>query len=261
MTGKLILEADADAVARQAAQFFLRWAGEAVERGGRFRVALAGGDTPKALYGLLAADSYRRQVPWHHVHLYWGDERFLPPGHPGRNDTDVLPLWRQAGVLEENIHPVPYVTGPLDPAGHDSQGAAKGLELRMDQAAQRYEALLRRQARPGEPLLDLVLLGLGTDGHTASLFPGTAALDEEDRWVVPNWAAYQDRHPQRITLTLPALNAAEIVMFLVTGEGKRQVLAQVLQSPQGRELPAGRVRPGSGRLVWLADRAAASGLT
>lgn len=257
----LIIEADADAVAQQAAQHFVRWAEEAVERRGRFRVALSGGGTPTALYRLLASNPYRRQVPWQQVHFYWGDERFLPAGHPGRNDTQVLPLWHQAGVPLENIHPVPFVPEPADLAGHETQGRPEGLELRMDQAAQRYETWLWRQARPGEPVLDLVLLGLGTDGHTASLFPGTPALYERNRWVVPNRAAYEDRHPERITLTLPALNAAEVVMFLVTGQGKSQVLAQVLQSPRSSELPAAQVRPASGRLVWLVDRAAASALT
>jgi 6-phosphogluconolactonase len=164
-------------------------------------------------------------------------------------------------VPEDNIHPVPFVPEPADLAGHETQGRLEVLELRMDQAAQRYETWLRLQARPGEPVLDLVLLGLGTDGHTASLFPGTPALHERNRWVVPNRAAYEDRHPERITLTLPALNAAEVVMFLVTGQGKSQVLAQVLQSPRSSELPAAQVRPASGRLVWLVDRAAASALT
>jgi 6-phosphogluconolactonase len=153
----------------------------------------------------------------------------------------VIPLLAAAGVPEAQIHPVPYAAG--DP----------------DAAARRYEAELVAQRLPAQPLLDLVLLGMGTDGHTASLFPGTPALLEERRLVVANTALYEDRHPQRITLTFPALAEIEVAMFLVTGADKRSMLHRVLAPPEDLPFPAQRVRPASGRVLWLVDRAAMGG--
>lgn len=238
MTYNLLVEIDSSAVARRAAELFVDTARAAIEARGRFRVALAGGGTPGLLYRLLATPDYVERVPWAMTEVYWGDERHLQAGDPGRNDTDVLPLLVDAGVPEKQIHPVPFVRG------------------NVGQAAAQYEQLLRAQARPGQPLLDLVILGLGTDGHTASLFPGTAALDETERLVVPNYAAYEDRFAERVTLTLPAINDCETVLFIVTGASKRDILRRVLAATQSPPLPAQRVQPASGRLFWLIDEAA-----
>jgi len=242
MQHELVVLPDAGAVAVEAAERVVAWALDAVERHGRFSIALSGGSTPSGLYRLLVADSYASRMPWERTHLFWGDERHLPPGDSGRNDTDVLPLLARTGVPAGQIHPVPYVSG--DPAA----------------AARNYQALLRQVSGLGGPLLDLVLLGLGSDGHTASLFPGTPALAEEERLVVPNHAVYEDRYPERITLTFPALNAAGAVLFLVTGSGKRDILARVLGDPEDPPLPAQRVQPAHGSPLWLVDRAAGARL-
>lgn len=229
---------DSEAVAQRAAELVIDCANEATRLRGRFRIALSGGGTPGQLYRLLASPFYRDRVPWSLTEVYWGDERHLPAGDPGRNDSEVLPLLADAGVPASQIHPVPYVAGDVS------------------QAAAQYERLLHAQARPGEPLLDLAILGLGTDGHTASLFPGTAPLEETGRLVVPNHAAYEDRFPERVTLTLPAINSCETVVFLVTGASKHDILSRVLGVAQSPPLPAQRVQPTSGRLFWLVDEAA-----
>lgn len=234
----LLVEADPAAVAGRAAEMIIDAAGAAVRARGRFRIALAGGGTPGQLYRLLASPDYRARVPWERSAVVWGDERHLPAGDPGRNDSDVLPLLAELGVPASQLHSVPFVAG------------------NVNEAAAQYERTLRSLARPGEPLLDLALLGLGTDGHTASLFPGTAALDETERLVLPNYAAYQDRFPERVTLTFPAINACETVLFLVTGASKRAILHRVLGAAESPPLPAQRVQPASGGLFWLVDEAA-----
>lgn len=240
MSYELIINPDPAGVAEEAAVHLLAIAQAAVARRGRFRVALSGGGTPGLLYGLLVQEPYRSRMPWTQTQVFWGDERYLPAGHAGRNDTSVLPLLAQAGLPASNLHPAPFLP--------DESSSV---------AAERYENILLAGAVPGEPLLDLVLLGLGTDGHTASLFPDTPTLDETERLVAPNRAAYEDRFAERITLTLPAINAAAVVMFLVTGESKREILKRVLGRPEEPPLPAQRVRPASGRLLWLVDQAAA----
>lgn len=238
MNFDLLVRADPQAVAQEAAQRVAEIAQEAVGRRGRFRIALSGGETPGALYRLLVAEPYLSRMPWEATHVYWGDERHLPSGDPGRNDNQGIALLAEAAIPGVQIHPVPYVAG--DP----------------DAAARQYEAMLVDQRRPGEPLLDLILLGMGTDGHTASLFPGTPALLEQQRLVVPNRAVYEDRHPERITLTFPAMEAIEVAMFLVTGASKRSMLHRVLAPPEDLPFPVQRVQPASGRVLWLVDRAA-----
>lgn len=240
MNHELVVLADPEAVAQEAARRFVQWAQATVADRGRFRVALAGGGTPNALYQVLAGESYRSQIPWTQTEVFWGDERHLPAGGPGRNDTAVLPLLAQAGIPAANVHPVPYVPG------------------NPDAAARQYEDVLRRQTQPRSPLLDLTILGLGNDGHTASLFPGTPALDEAARLVVANFAAYEDRHPERVTLTYPAIDASAVVLFLVTGASKQAILQRVLGAAENPPLPAQRVQPRHGRLIWLVDQAAAS---
>ena len=238
MPATLLVQPDPDAVARRAAELLIDCAEESIRLRGRFRVALSGGGTPGKLYRLLADSRYCNRMPWSLTEVYWGDERHLPAGGPGRNDSEVLPLLADVGLPASQIHTVPYVTGDVS------------------QAAAQYEQLLRKQAQPGEPLLDLAILGLGTDGHTASLFPGTAPLEETERLVVPNYAAYEDRFPERVTLTFRAINDCETVLFIVTGSSKRAILRRVLAGPESPPLPAQRVQPSSGRLFWLMDEAA-----
>ncbi len=223
---------DAASLARAAAEHFVTLAAEAMAARGRFVAALSGGSTPRATYERLAADEFAGRVEWARVHLFWGDERCVPPDHPDSN----YGLARQAlldkiSILPENIHRI--------------QG-----ELPPDQAAALYQAELE-SVLGLDGRFDLILLGMGADGHTASLFPGTAALQERQRAVV---AVYVERlQAWRVTLTLPVLNAARNVVFLVSGAEKAPTLAR-LQA--GEPLPAGQVRPRQGKLTWLVDQAA-----
>jgi 6-phosphogluconolactonase len=224
-----------------AAQEFISQALEAIRSQGVFSVALSGGSTPKSLYSLLASDS-TQNVPWDQTRFFWSDERHVPPDHPDSN-------FRMA--YEAMLSKVPV------PAGNIFRVHSEDANAEL--AAAEYEQDLYRAFKlaPGEfPRFDLILLGIGPDGHTASLFPETTALKESKRLVVANWV--EKFNTYRITFTLPVLNAAACVMFLVTGNEKGDALQQVFsQQPDGP--PAKMVRPANGRLLWLLDRAAAAG--
>jgi 6-phosphogluconolactonase len=240
MDAEIVIVPDAEALAREAAQRFVQLAREAAGSRGRFSAALSGGSTPGHLYRLLAGAPYRDQVPWEEVHLFWGDERCVPPGDPGSN-------YRLAD--EELIAHVPI---PADNV-HRVRG-----ELETDAAARAYERELHDYFCGPRARFDLVLLGLGEDGHTASLFPGSPLLAGAERLVAPAMAAYQDRPAQRVTLTLAAINTARQVLFLVSGEAKAGIV-QAVREGEGR-FPAGLVRPTAGQLTWLLDTAAAANL-
>jgi 6-phosphogluconolactonase len=230
---------DNAALNRVAAAEFQSAAESEIAAHGRFTVALSGGNTPRALYALLAAE-FKDLIAWNKTHIFFGDERHVPPDHPESNYRMANEaLLSQVPIPGENIH---RVRTELDP-----QSAAKD-----------YEEQLRTQFRLNKndlPRFDLMLLGLGDDGHTASLFPGSAALQETARLVVANWV--KKLKTFRITLTFPVLNHAAGVLFLVSGQGKAQILKEVLSSPGAAEFPAQRVRPENGRLLWLADQDAA----
>jgi len=227
---------DADHLARAAAEHFVTLASEAIAARGQFTVALSGGSTPRAAYALLAAED----VDWPRVHVFWGDERCVPPDHLDSNYR----LAREA--LLDHV--------PL-PVGNVRR--IRG-EINPEQAAADYERTLRSffARHPEEPTacFDLILLGMGEDGHTASLFPGTAALNEQTRWVV---AHYVDKlRAWRVTLTPVVINAAAQVTFIVSGAGKADRLREVLTGPYRPDaLPAQIVRPTDGRLLWLTDEA------
>jgi 6-phosphogluconolactonase len=235
--------ADAPALCRAAADEFVRIAVEAVQARGTFSVALSGGSTPAGLYALLAGDAaFSGAVPWDKTHVFWGDERHVPPDHPDSNARMATEtLLSKVPIPPANVHRI------------------AGEEPKAGRAAAAYEEDLRRHFRlgPGElPRFDLVLLGLGAEAHTASLFPGTPALDETTRLAVPTWVGKLDS--ERITLTAPVFNAAANVLFLVAGEDKALALKAVLDGPfEPHQLPAQLVRPSSGRLVFFADAAAA----
>jgi 6-phosphogluconolactonase len=238
MEPEIIIVPDAPALARQAAQRFTDLAGQAIELRGRFTAALSGGSTPGALYRLLAAEPYRSQISWEHVHLFWADERCVPPRDPGSNyHLAYENLIARTPIRPENVH---RVRGELEP----------------QLAAQAYDRELRDFFCGPPPHFDLVLLGLGSDGHTASLFPSAEALEETERLAVAVTAFYDDRPARRVTLTLPALNAARHVLFLVGGSDKAEIVHTVLDGATAH-LPAQRVRPLAGRLTWLLDAAAA----
>jgi 6-phosphogluconolactonase len=237
--------ADADALTRAAAEEFAARAGEAVRGTGAFAVALSGGSTPKALFRLLAGEgdaSFRGRVPWDRVQIFWGDERHVPPDHPDSNYRMTYEtLLSRVPIPPENIHRI------------------QGEDPDADRAAESYEQTLRHDFRLTEgqlPRFDLTLLGMGPDGHTASLFPDTPALHERKRLVVAQWIEKLRTH--RITLTPPVLNNTALVIFLVSGAEKADTLCAVLRGEYSPErFPAQLVRPADGRLLWLVDQTAA----
>jgi 6-phosphogluconolactonase len=228
-----------------AAEEVVRAANEAVAERGRFVIALSGGSTPKNLYTLLATNA-RAALPWAQMFFFWSDERHVPPTDPDSN-------YRMAQEAMLSRVPVPASNVFRVPAEKPDAG----------DAALAYERTLRQFFSPpaGEiPRFDLILLGLGPDGHTASLFPETAALVEKSRLVVANWV--EKLNTYRITFTVPLLNAARCVAFLVSGSEKASTLREVLEGDAPAEkYPAKLVRPAEGKLIWFADRAAASELS
>ena len=206
---------------------------------GHFSLAVSGGATPQILYEMLA-DEFSDLIPWDKVHLYWGDERYVSKRDPRSN----FRMMHEAALHDvqiplENIHPMPtHRTNP-------------------DDAARDYERFMRTQFEGAWPRFDVVLLGMGQDGHTASLLPGSPALSEDTRWVAAVEADVDP--PRRLTLTLPVLNAAAHVYFLVTGSEKAGILGRVLANTEAR-YPAAAVQPSDGELVWWVDEAAAAEL-
>ncbi|MFC2029695.1 6-phosphogluconolactonase [Chloroflexota bacterium] len=239
MDAEIIVIADAGKLAHEAARRFTNLAREAVESRGRFSVALSGGSTPGTLYGLLAGAPYREQVPWGKVHLFWGDERSVPAGESGSNyHMADQALIRHVPIPAENVHRI--------------QG-----ELAPEAAARAYDKALRDFYCGPHPRFDLVLLGIGHDGHTASLFPGSPGLGERERLAQAATAIYEDRPAERVTLTLGAINTAREVLFLVSGSAKAEIVKAVLEG-SGEQFPAQRVQPSAGAVTWLLDEGAAS---
>jgi 6-phosphogluconolactonase len=226
-----------------AAEEFIRVARTAIGAQGRFTVALAGGSTPKALYSLLASNY--TNFAWNRVFLFFGDERHVPPTDSESNYRMVNEaLLTKIAIPAENVFRVPT-------ENPDASAAAS-----------EYEGQLRRffEIKPGEfPRFDLVLLGMGPDGHTASLFPDSAALDEQSRLVTANWVEKFKTH--RITFTFPVLNRAAEVMFLTSGAEKADMVRQVLEGKSTPPLPSQRVQPSDGKLLWMLDEAAAAKLS
>jgi 6-phosphogluconolactonase len=230
----------AETLAHDAAEWLCALAQASV---GAFAVCLSGGSTPRPLYERLATSTIAARFPWHRVHWFWGDERFVPHDHPDSNYRMVREaLFSSVPVPEANIHAIPTET------------------LTPEQAAVAYEVTLKEfygadMLDPKQPLFDVTLLGIGEDGHTASLFPGQPALREGRQWAV---AVVGARSEPRITLTYPALDSSSHVAFLATGEGKRDAVARAMAGD--RETPAALVRP-VGHVHWFIDRAASSGGT
>ena len=229
---------DNAALTQTAAQEFHRLAESAVQERGRFSVALSGGNTPRAIYSLLASE--HKELPWDRIHVFWGDERHVPPDHPDSNFRMASEsLLSKVPIPEKNIHRI-------------------HAELDAEAAAAEYDQQLVNffhLSNHDWPRFDLIFLGIGEDGHTASLFPGSQALAETSHRVMANWV--EKFKTFRITLTFPVLNHAAEVVFLVSGAGKAQVLNQVLR-PGANKYPAQSVRPENGRLLWLVDQDAGS---
>lgn len=227
------------------AEHFVAQAAEAIQRHGNFTVAISGGSTPRASFQLLAGQPYAGQVDWAKTHVFWVDERSVPPDYPDSNYRMACDLLLDKVPLpEENIHRM------------------RG-ERPAQQAAAEYDELLRQFFRAGSPaeytgeLFDLAWMGMGPDGHTASLFPGSPALEIEDRWVTS--VEHHSPPPpmvDRVTLTRPALRRVHQMTFLISGPDKAQALEHILQPDQGNQtpkLPAALVWPDSGNVLWLLD--------
>jgi len=238
--GTLIICSDLESLSREAAARFAAVVESRVGEQGIARVALAGGATPRRLYELLASEEFRASVPWARVHFFWGDERLVPLDHPESNYRMAREtLLKHLALPKENVHPVPVAST-------------------AEAAALAYEQELRQhfRQRRGPPAFDLILLGLGADGHTASLFPRAAALAEKERLVAATQSPTSGL--PRITLTLPVLNEARQIFFLVAGENKAAALRLAVEAPG--TLPAQLVAPRRGLLTWLVDTAAAGQL-
>jgi 6-phosphogluconolactonase len=241
--------ADAPALAAACAERFVEAAEHAISDHARFVVALSGGSTPRATFELLAREPLASRVNWSRVHVVWGDERCVPPTSAESNYRMAREaLLDHVPIPPENVH---RMHGEDDP----------------ERAAASYEATLRTLFRtpssspssePGKNI-DLALLGLGDNGHTASIFPGSAIVDERARWVVSEYVPAASMW--RITMTAPLLNASAEILFLVSGGAKASVLEQVLEGPRKpHELPAQLIAPTHGRIQWLVDSAAAAEL-
>jgi len=233
---QVIPVADAKALARAAAD---RIMARIAANGDRVAICLTGGSSPKRLYQLLATEAYRSQIPWQRVHWFIGDERFVPSDDPLNNMAMARRTFLDLRAPAANVHPIP--TDTADP----------------EQAARRYESELQsfygaKQLDSARPLFDVVLMGVGPDGHTASLFPGYPAIDETERWVVGVPRAHVEPLVPRVTVTLPALNSCREMLFEVSGADKRAILTRVLA---GENLPANCAHS-VGETVWLVDQAA-----
>jgi len=244
---EIVICRDPADLAARGAQLFADLAAAAAQEYRAISVALGGGSTPRAMYELLAAEPYHASVQWPLIQCFWGDERYVPPDH---KDSNYHMAWEtllsKVPVPEANIHRM-----PTEPPDEDAAAVLAERDLRA----------YFRLATGEVPRFDLILLGLGDDGHTASLFPGKPTLEVHDRLVVATSPGRLPPPVDRLTMTFPVLNAAAHVVFLVAGAGKAAVVRQVLEGGSDPPLPAQLVQPTEGRLTWLLDEAAAEQLS
>src|SRR5581483_2515509 len=233
---KLIVVADAEALAQVAAE---RVMARIAANPGRIAICLTGGSSPKKLYQLLGSDAYRGRIPWERVHWFIGDERFVPESDPLNNMAVARATFLDRNAPSGHIHPIPTTAESLDDSAD-----AYARELKAFYGSEHLD--------PAHLLFDLVLMGVGPDGHTASLFPGYPEVEETARWVVGVPKANVEPFVPRVSLTLPALASCREMLFEVSGEGKRAILTRVFS---GERLPAARAHS-NGRTIWLVDSAA-----
>ncbi len=260
MTADVRLVADSEEIARAGAEEVLSRLVAADRANRSFRIALSGGRTPRGLYEALAAAHERggRRIPWARAEFFWGDERHVPPGHPDSNYRMAREaLLSRVPVPPERVHRIPAEM----PSAEDAATAYEGtLRAAFELEGTGSHGTGAPRASDAWPRFDLVLLGLGPDGHVASLFPGSEALRERRRLVAAPWV--EALHAHRITLTLPVLNAAAFVLFVVSGGDKAGTLRAVLEGEAGAHTyPAQLIRPPEGSVVWLVDRDAADRLS
>jgi 6-phosphogluconolactonase len=240
--GKIEVLPDFEALSLRAVSTFVSASRDSIATKRRFAVAISGGSTPRKLYMFLGSDTYRHQVDWQHIHLFWADERCVPKEDEASNfRTAFDTLLSKVALPDKNIHRI------------------KGEEA-PDIAARDYEEEMRRFFGESEkPGFDLIILGMGEDGHTASLFPGSKSLEETVRLAIPVYL--KEPKKNRITLTLPVLNDADQILFLVAGSSKAAVLSEILgDGGKKKGFPAGMVRPIHGTMTWLVDQEAAAKL-
>ena len=236
------LHPDLESISAAVAESLVQAAAAAITERSWFSLALSGGDTPRGLFRVLRRD-HEKRIPWLRVEIFWVDERYVPDQDPRSNYEVARREWMATSPIpRENVHPMP--TDLPDP----------------EAAAQQYERVLRAHFLRDRPRFDFMLLGIGRDCHTASLFPGSQALTEETRWVVSVRAPADP--PQRLTLTLPVINSARSVHFLVSGAEKSEALKRAVEGEaDAMSCPASAVRPTDGKVVWWVDEAAAQGLS
>lgn len=229
---------DYESLSQAAAKIVMQQANSAIGLRGLFNLVLSGGETPRRTYEVLAEDRFKNEIPWDRVHIFWGDERCVPLNDPRKNERMAREvLLNRVPIPPNQIHPINCEGSP-------------------EQAAREYETFLRSHFQEHAPRFDTILLGLGNDGHTASLFPRSKALRENKRWVT------ESKSPQdqldRVTLTTTLINRASMLIFLVSGNEKAEILRKVIaQDIVGDPLPARLIRPSSGQLIWLVDKGAA----
>ncbi len=246
MKGEVQIFSDVNALAKRAAERIVEAAAAAVKQNGRFTISLAGGSTPKTLYNLLAADPFRSQMPWDKTYLFFGDERHVPPDHPDSN-------FRMAS--ESMISKLSLKPEQVNRIKCEYEDAEK--------AAREYEGTLRSffKLSSGQlPRFDVLLIGMGDEGHALSLFPGTKALHDNGRLVMSNWIG--KFYTERVTITAPVANNSALAIFMVTKADKALALKGVLEGPyEPEQLPSQLIQPTNGKLLWLVDTTAASQLS
>lgn len=228
---ELIVPGDRLATLHFAVHHFLQFANDSIEQYGKFVVALSGGSTPNAMYASL--EKMGRKIDWSKVHLFWGDERSVPPNHPDSNYRAAM----QSGL--KNL-PIP-----------NRQIHRMIAEKNIDLESEKYEAAIRREAR-GNTSFDLVMLGVGEDGHIASLFPDTSALYETSRWVVAN--EVPQKKTTRMTITYPCIRAASAVVIYAMGKAKQSIVSEILHSSPNPKWPASQIGTDSHPVLWVVDR-------
>jgi 6-phosphogluconolactonase len=237
---EIVIEADAIRLAKKGAAIFYQCAKDSIERKGRFSVAVSGGSTPRAMHRLLGQEPYLFEINWQRTDIFWVDERLVPLDDPASNFGAAKTDWLDKIPIPANqVHPMPGQRQP-------EIGAAE------------YQTELEKYFHDRQrkfPIFDLIFLGIGTDGHTASLFPGDTAAQTTDKWVLVVKGGNPDVF--RLTLTLPVLNHARSICFMISGDSKAPIMKTVLLNPEVR-LPAQLVRPLNGKLLWFLDEAAAS---
>jgi 6-phosphogluconolactonase len=228
---------DVEALGLAVADLFLEKACLAVEQKGRFTVSLAGGETPRRIYEILGKPPYRNNIPWKQVHIYWGDERYVPADDIRSNQLMARKaLLDHVPIPPDQVHPIVCEVSP-------------------QQAAKAYEKEIEADFLEAKPQFDFIFLGLGSDGHTASLFPNTPVLQERAQWTGHVYLPEQDSH--RVTLTAPLINYARCIVFLVTGDSKAEIVREVLEGPQDHlRLPSQMIAPQNGELFWFLDQEA-----